>query len=276
MMKDIINTPKQDSPVEVVELNSKRVAVPFLVPSKGKLSGNNFDGNIRLLPMTASHLLMLLTPALYNNDLVFVNILKDCVLDLPFDVIELLTQDKDAIIMAIRAISYGNDHKITVECDSCGHEYITNVNLERDIKVDYLESDKLKMPIEIPKTLLNESKSVNLRYKTWRDNIAVSKTSEAQTSDSLDSSILDFLELVITEVEGIGKNSLDIREWLNGISAHDIGVLLSVANSEKFGINAEFTPEPCPKCGHVFKTIFRTDPSFFRATAPEAFLEGLY
>lgn len=277
MNKDILDVPTQDkqdfSNVEEINLNRKRVAVPFTLPSKGKLNG--FDGKIKLLPMTTSHLLMLLTPALYRNDAVFVNIFRDCVIGLPFDVTDLLTQDKDAILIAIRAISYGNDYQFGVTCDSCEHEFETDINIERDIAVEYLESDKLKMPIHVPGDMLDEKKYVKLRYKTWRDHIAVGAVNEDKT-DSLNTSVLDFLELIISEVESIGSNKMDIREWLNGISAKDASILLSIATSERFGVKKEFKTDPCPKCGSISHKTFHIDPSFFRPTVPTSFIDGLY
>jgi hypothetical protein len=287
---DVLNLP---SGTNVYSFNKPLPSAPFKLPSLGRMyPGRNVPETIRLDSMTTRQLLILNTPALWSNDEVFPMILRECVKGLPsgFDVTELYPDDYNAILIALRMVSFGRKYEVRVKCPkiTCQHEYPHTVDLEADFDVTYLdEKKKVQIPIEIKPEWLREGKRVLVRPITWKQDMEIDARDEWRKKNMdrdptkmhesekffLNQRIMDELETGIVEVEGIGNNSAVVQQWLMELNANDASIIRQMMNKYKFGVKNTFAPKACPSCGEKFTTTLPISFDFFRATLPEAALE---
>lgn len=96
-------------------------AVPL--PSKGRVypSGHPFHNRqvVEIKSMTAREEDILTSRALIKQGKAVDALLKSCILDKMVQTGELLSGDRNAIMIAIRITGYGNEYKTKVECPAC-------------------------------------------------------------------------------------------------------------------------------------------------------------
>lgn len=111
----------------------RRPAIYIRLPSGGKYANPNVvkmsdSGELPVYPMTAIDDITSKTPdALYNGTAV-VEVIKSCVPDI-LDPWQLNNVDLDAVLVAIRTASEGNDMEIITKCPACSEESKYGINL---------------------------------------------------------------------------------------------------------------------------------------------------
>lgn len=111
----------------------RRPAIYITLPSKGKfyepgVINQTETGELPVYPMTAIDDITSKTPdALFNGSAV-VELIKSCIPDIkePWKINSI---DMDAVLIAIRSASNGNDMEIETMCPACSEESKYNVNL---------------------------------------------------------------------------------------------------------------------------------------------------
>lgn len=113
------------------------------VPSEGKLYSPDSvlynKKGLKIKAMTAREEDFLMSPALIKEGTALDHVVKSCLIDNNFDIDDLLSGDKNAILTSIRITGYGPDYLIKIRCNSC--------NSFNDVKVDLsgLEIKRLKI-----------------------------------------------------------------------------------------------------------------------------------
>lgn len=100
------------------------------LPSKG-IFYRNKQSEITVEYLTSKDEDILTTPALIENNSLFDVLLKNKIKSKGVDVDELLTGDKNAILMFLRASSYGKDYDVSVVDPFTGKEFKSKVDLTK-------------------------------------------------------------------------------------------------------------------------------------------------
>ena len=79
--------------------------------------------------MTAKEEDILSSQAYIKEGVVIKKLIESCITDKSFDVDDLITGDRNALMVSIRITGYGSDYNITHTCKKCSHNQPVTVNL---------------------------------------------------------------------------------------------------------------------------------------------------
>lgn len=271
----VIKQPVFDKYTNEVHLHPASIPVIIDLPSKGLLYKNGIPAKVRIKEMRMREMMMLQTQALWNDNRVFVEIFENCVEGLPegFHVLDLFTADKDAIMIALRILSFGSKYKVKVRCPkkTCSHEYDHYLDLEKDLDVKYLEEGQLEYPLTITGEYLKCGRTIKMNLLTFRDEIEIDKKADraldegslvnTKLKDQFNSTIIDIQDLDISFKSA----------FIETLTGMDASILDQVISEPYFGVKTTYKPSACPKCGEVFTANMPLNENFFRATLPKAF-----
>lgn len=237
--------------------------------------------------MTSQDEMLFKNPEALLNGEAVINALKSCVVGIG-DVKKLLSNDVDALLVAIRIASFGDDMDVTIACPECKEENTFGFNLNSclsnmsfleesyDIYLDnglrvnirpHLYSDTLKSLMsafeqsKIIKSLDDSNKTEEERLKLF--------TKSFKHLVSLNFEVFcNSINFIAHEAEGIHiennmKNRADILDFLKNIDKTEsdkIQEKISEVNSK--GINKS-THATCSKCSHEWDSKIEIDPVVF-------------
>ena len=143
------------------------------IPSKGVIYDPNSDlycvESVQIKAMTAKEEDILASQALLKQGSVVTNLIKSCVVNTTFDPVDMISGDRNALMVSIRITGYGPEYAYTSECENCSEK---NKNTA---KLDELGINRLKIePIELGKnefkfTLPVTKKKITFKFLTDRD-----------------------------------------------------------------------------------------------------------
>jgi hypothetical protein len=221
----------------------------ILYPSKSKLS----DGKILLRPMRGDDEEIILSPNLLRDGEAIEMILRRCIVfedrTALTDPLEMLSQDRIAALVVIRALTYGQYYECEVNCTRCGHAFESSVDLDNDIDVHFCADPNLREPFEevfptsgikftyrLPRGYDEREivKHVNARrkkgkVKTEREDVTTVRASR-----------------LVTSIGG-NSNKDDIEKILSVISLNDRAHLRQLFDYPPFGIDTRVNFD-CPNC----------------------------
>jgi uncharacterized protein YbaR (Trm112 family) len=165
----------------------------------------------------------------------------------------LLIGDRDALVVGIRAATYGDDIEFKIHCAVCETDSDVIVKLSEDVKVKMLE-DPMTRIFDVP-----------LRKGTARvillDGSAQERFSEnigVKTRPEIDSILL---ARSVVEINGLRvNNDIDIIKRLSGA---DRATLTDSIVSRQCGPELQDIPVPCATCGKEYP-ISLGIPNMFR------------
>jgi hypothetical protein len=109
-------------PVELVALPSKGLVYPVGSPLAN-------EETLEIKSMTAKEEDILTSRALIKNGTVITQLLKSCILNKLVDPDEMLSGDKNAILIGIRVTGYGGEYNAKITCPHCSKEYENTFSL---------------------------------------------------------------------------------------------------------------------------------------------------
>lgn len=158
------------------------------LPSKGECYKDKV-GRIPVGYLTAYDENLITSPNLYRDGLVIDLLLKNKVLDKSIDVDKLVKGDVDAIILFLRATSYGTDFPISVTDPKTGQQFSATVDLStiktKDFKLKADENGYFDY------TLPKSGKVVKFKYLTRKDERDLRVLNEMENKALLASTIED-------------------------------------------------------------------------------------
>lgn len=189
-------------------------------------------------------------------------------------------KDRDALIIGLHLISYGDIEKYSVVCDQCDYNNLVNVNIAESMNFvawdKFDENNELVDCISHRHTLpLAVFKGVNaiLKIPTMAEEIELNKKAQYM-SDKTTSAMMNLLMIDKFTVDATPKNP-------NGDSLTDRNVILSAYNSlpakDKALINKTYQDEydkykavvevtiRCGQCGKERKVLIDLTQQFFRS-----------
>jgi len=261
------------------------------LPSRGMYYTNgevefNEDGEVGILPMTASDEITLKNPDALLTGEAIVDVITSCVPAVKKPK-KLLSCDIETLLVGIRDASYGDDLSMEIKCPSCGHENTYSLHIDALLnQADELQdrySVDLSPTLEVhvkPGTFEATIRHQRILVNNKRLNRLISQdtTSEEQRNTLINSIfsslsklqyelILDGIsKIVFTDDEGEEHEVVEkkfIDEYIRNITAKEINLIedqLKIANS--VGI-AKTIPAICTSCSHSWDAPVEFNPVNF-------------
>ena len=189
-------------PTETVEL-----------PSKGLLYSKDSPlakGEIEMKYMTAKEEDILTNANYITKGNVIDKLIESLIIDKTINIEDILVGDKNALMIAVRLLSYGKDYTITYGNESI----VVDLTKLQHVKVDYslFQEGKNEFELKLP----NTDNTVTIKCLSTRDEKLISK--EIQGNQKMNSegntSSTSRLKYLITSVNGL-KETKDIREFVD-------------------------------------------------------------
>jgi len=251
---------------------------------KGKLIDFNDMGEIPVYPMTAKdELLLKNADALLNGTAVY-NLIKSCVPSIT-EPTAMPAIDLDAILVAIKRCTYGENIDISTDCPSCQTKNEVTVNLNHVISnIKVLET---LSPIDFDsgiKVFIKPVKVSDLLSLNWVQfeqirNIQIAEqnnTDETTKVNLLQQSYQILTEKNLEIVSGCIDTVLlpdsvavtdheNIREWINDLSKPEFAKIENaIMVTSSMGVDKEFSVT-CKNCNTDFKSSLDLNPTTFFA-----------
>lgn len=126
-----------DIPVESVPLPSKGI----IYDHDGDLHGSEV---LDIKPMTAREEDILTSRAYIKNGTVLTKLIQSCLVNKNINPDDLISGDRNALLIALRITGYGSDYELEISCPACGKSSRNSFNLS-ELKIKRLEID----PVDI-------------------------------------------------------------------------------------------------------------------------------
>lgn len=233
-----------DIPVETVPLPSNGLVYPTDTTLHGRET-------VEIRAMTAREEDILTSKAYLKKGTVISELIKSCLIDKSIDVRDLLTGDRNALMVAIRITGYGAEYDAEMECPECGAKAPHNFDLGQ-LPLKRLEVSPVSLGQNLFEFLLPVSKKlVKFRFLTGRDEEEIVTTSEKQKKLGLstDATITTSLLYSIVSIDGIEDRS-KIASFVRMMPARDSLALRNYIKDNEPGIVMK-QETTCPACGHA-------------------------
>lgn len=211
----------------------------FLLPSKGLLYGDNFDGHFSMRMFTTKEERIRLSS---NENFLhtMAAMLNNCITTANGTTIDTKWFTEFDFIYTMykaRILSYGNIYKVSARCPHCGRTFVVETDLDK-LKVLYLPDD-FKEPFEIGPLPMSKD-ILQLRLLRVNDNIEI----EQEAKDILEEdknyvgnpTINLTLEHIIMSINGKQLHRLDVRNYVDNLPAADYQYIRHKINNIKAGL----------------------------------------
>lgn len=236
----------------------------YKLPSLGKIYNKPFDPIVKLRSMTVAEEMKRLQLA-ENPYKVMSEIIEDCLLtELPVSVYDMCLGDYQYLLHKLRVVTYGPEYNIYVQCDKCGNQYKSAINLD-ELKVnEFTEDIRKEMVIQLPVT----KHTVKLRFQTPRDLDEIEHKAKELKKNfpdlKGDPKLLLTLESLIDTVDGEPLNYATALDFIKKLPLKDYNIISHKATelNGKVGIDTIITSH-CDMCGNDVNSLFRFTSEFF-------------
>ena len=220
---------KPSFPTEVIELPSKGL----LYPESNPLS----SGKLEMKYMTAKEEDILSNQAYIQKGIVLDKLLESLVVTKEINVNDLVTGDKNALLIAARVLGYGKDYTFTYD----GKEHAVDLSVLENKIFD--ESLITKGTNEFSYTLPSTGTEITFKLLTGKDESNVNKEIEGLKKIHKDSSpeLSTRLKYIITSING-DREIKSIREFVdNSLLARDSRALREYIRKVQPDVDLTFT-----------------------------------
>lgn len=235
------------------------------LPSRGEFYPNS-NGFVKIKPMTAKEEDLLSNEKFLRNGKAFDELIKACVIEwngVSFD--DLLIGDKNAILMAIRIISLGDEYEVMFTCPKCNAKAEDSISLKADLKYKFLTEEPLEPGKNEFQWISPKGVKFKIRMLTSRDhdNMAeeTKKRKQMYKTNYKESPITDTLMKSIISVEDMTSFS-DVLETLNMMPTSELRALTKFLRNimPDYDLSYDYT---CLECDEVSKVVIPINVSFF-------------
>ena len=232
-------------PVESVPLPSRGVIYPATSVFCNK-------DTIDLRAMTAREEDILTSRAFLKKGTVVNELIKSCMVEKGADPNDLITGDKNAVMVAVRITGYGSEYRAEATCTHCGKTGLQSFDLG-NLSIKRLEIDPVRprenaFAFRLPVT----KKEVIFKFLTGHDQSEITTQAErmrAVMPDAPESSVTLFLEKSIISVGDV-SDRVKINMFVRNMPAQDSRSLRNfIRDSEpNIDLSNEMT---CSSCGEA-------------------------
>lgn len=232
-----------DIPVETVPL-----------PSQGKVypEGSSLHGKetIDIRAMTTREEDILTSRALIKKGTVITELIKSCVLDRSINVNDMISGDRNALMVAIRITGYGAEYDAELECTACQNKEKHNFRLDqlgiKRLAIEPARPGENVFMLSLPVS----KKNVAFKFLTGRDEEEILLTQERMKKVQSQSETLvsNRLRYSLVEVEGKTDKAL-INAFVQKMPARDSLTLRKYMEANEPGVDMT-QRVVCSACGH--------------------------
>lgn len=234
-----------------------------IIPSLGRFyngSDGPQNGVLHVRRMTGKEEEILATTRYFREGKIVDMILENCVQE-KYRPADLLTTDRDYLLVYIRGISYSPDYEVEIKCPACERKFETTVNLN-DFPVNDCPEDFTHDSLS--GTLPTSGLDFSFKPSRGRDENAIQTYAERQKNEFNDDSpatALYRLTTLLTSLGGLSdRNSL--MAVLTDLPIDDVTYLREKVNDLPFGMDTTCYFS-CTHCPEKFEMNMPMGASFF-------------
>lgn len=222
------------------------------LPSQGKYYPNG-QKTLKVKYLTAEDENILTSPELIKNGKVLDVLLNHAVIDKSLRPEDMLTGDKNAVLLALRSTGYGDDYEVKMNCPECSEQYKTSVKLS-SLKYKTMEGEpdqNGEFSIQLPKMRM----IAKFRLLTGKDENYLTKRVESMKKikkNTGESTLLtERYILQIMEING-NRDKIYISNAISNMPISDSYFLREYIGLIEPGVDMEHEFE-CSNCGHTYE-----------------------
>ncbi len=230
------------------------------LPSSGKVYpvDSSFHGvdAVEIRAMTAREEDILTSRALLKKGTVISELIKSCLVDKSLNSLDLLSGDRNALMVAIRITGYGPEYNVEIECNECGVKSPHEFNLT-ELPIKRLDIEPISPGLNLFEFMLPYSKkNVKFKFLTGRNEEEIMQTAEKQKKLGLnagESNVTTNLLYSIVSVDGIEDRS-KISNFVKNMPARDSLALRNYIKDNEPGLMMK-QETTCNACGHQEEVV---------------------
>ena len=249
-------------PTEFVDLPSRGQFYSSTHPLHGKET-------IEIKYMTAKEEDILTSQSLLEKGLALERLMANLIVNKRIKPDNLLSGDRNAILIAARKSGYGAQYETKVTCPNCSEADTHNYNLDEAVVSLVPEGDELA-ELNVRKTengyfaidLEKNPVTVEFRLLTGKEETYMLRSAEKRKKKKLAQQLItDQLKLMIVSINGYTDKDL-IHQFVDTMALTDVKILRKGA--QKVTPNIELRKEfVCDQCGHEDEIEFPFTTDFF-------------
>jgi len=236
------------------------------LPSRGVIYSNkSLQGTetLEIKPMTAREEDILTSRAYIKNGTVITKLIKSCLIDKSIDPDDLISGDRNAILVALRITGYGSDYTLEINCPECTKTNKSTFDLStlpiKRLKIDPVELGQNIFEVQLPVT----KKTVRVKFLNGHDEKEMMIINERKKKQGFntESSVTDRLSRSILSIENItDKNKINL--FVQNMPARDSLALRRFLDDYEPGIDM-VSHMTCTHCHEESEVDLPIGPSFF-------------
>lgn len=242
------------------------------LPSMGKVysGGSTLFGreSVEIKAMGVREEDILTSRALIKKGTVITQLIKSCLIDKSIDVDEMISGDRNALMVAIRITGYGAEYSANLECGKCGEKHDETFHLDQ-LPLKRLEADPVVEGQNLFEYELPRSKiKVQFKLLTPKDEEEILAEQEKKKKLGLkapngtDTIVTDNLRSSIVSIKGITDRAKIINFINNGMGAFDSRALRKHIQDIQPGIDMKQVVT-CENCGNIEEVQIPIGVTFF-------------
>ena len=249
-----------DIPSEEVPLPSSGKVYPLTSPLHGQET-------VSISAMTTREEDILTSKALLKKGTVITELIRSCLIDKTIDPADMLTGDRNTLMVAIRVTGYGQEYDAEVECTGCNTKSSQKFDLAQ-LPIQRLVLDPIADGVNAFEFLLPRTKkTVRFKFLTGKDEETISATVERakKLQIATDTVVSTNLLYSIVSVDGT-EDRAKIGDFVRKMPAQDSLALRNYIKSNEPGIilKQEVT---CGHCGESDEVSMPIGTSFLWPSA---------
>ena len=218
---------------------------------------------VKIKAMTAKEEDILSSAALIKEGTVLDHLIKSCVLE-DINAEQMISGDRNALMIAIRITGYGPDYPVKAFCSNCSHKNnmtvdLTSIPIKR-LKIEPESEGENLFKFVLPVT----KKTVYFKFPTLSDDRERSikeKTLNKHIQSLVSSNVTGNLELAIQQVDEItDKNK--IKHFIMNMPAFDSRALRKFMAENEPGMDMNWEYK-CEACGSKNRSLIPITSEFF-------------
>jgi hypothetical protein len=246
-----------------IEIPSALVPLPsrgLVYPTDSPLYGRS---EIEIKGMTTQEEDILMSRALIKKGTVITELIRSCLMDPGIQVNDLLSGDRNALMVAVRITGYGPEYSAQVQCPACEARQEFAIDLS-NLEIKPLEIEPSATGVnQFSFTLPISKKEVLFRFLTGKEEEEIMATMENKKKKGLvnDNVVTTRLFYSILSVDGKTDKTI-ISKYIQFMAARDSLALRQYIDKHEPGIDMRH-PFECKSCGHSEVIAVPMGPSFF-------------
>lgn len=225
------------------------------LPTGGKVypQGSFLHGaeTVEIKAMTAREEDILTSKAYLKKGTVITELIRSCLIEKSIDPADLLTGDRNTLMVAIRITGYTAEYEAEIQCPECEVKTKQPFNLST-LPIQRLEIEPVALGLNLFEFVLPlTKKNVRFKFLTGRDEEQMVATAEKMKKVGMptDTAITTNLTYSIVSVDDI-EDRAKINSFIRAIPARDSLALRNYIKDNEPGIQLK-QEVTCPQCNHT-------------------------